>query len=514
MKKRYKTCRLVLGDQLNIGHSWYNLVDDSVLYVMFELEQELTYTTHHIQKACAFLQSMRQFSKALQTAGHQVYYLTLDETSHFENLTAALEHCKDKFKIESFEYQMPDEYRLDQQLTKYSQSLLLNHKVVDTEHFLTTRDELENYFLGKKSLLMENFYRYIRRKWHILIQEDKPVGDRWNFDSENRKALPKDHTAIEHLLFNEDVSSIVDMLKRHDINTIGSIDKDNFIWPTSRKKSRELLEYFVTKLLPEFGNYQDAMIDDDPFIYHSRLSFCLNSKMLHPLEVVNRAVEHWQANQDHITLSQIEGFVRQIIGWREYMRGVYWAKMPAYANLNYFEHKHCLPDYYWTADTKMHCMKAAISQSLKYAYAHHIQRLMVTGNFALLAGIHPDEVDKWYLGIYIDALQWVEITNTRGMSQFADGGIVATKPYVSSGNYINKMSHYCKNCHYRVKEKTGETACPFNSLYWHFIDRNSHLLAKNPRMGMVYRTWNKMSEQHRRDILETASNNLRNISAL
>jgi deoxyribodipyrimidine photolyase-related protein len=230
--------------------------------------------------------------------------------------------------------------------------------------------------------------------------------------------------------------------------------------------------------------------------------------------VVGAAIRKWQDNSDTISLSQVEGFVRQIIGWREYMRGLYWAKMPAYKNTNFFAHERPLPDFFWTADTRMNCMQHAIRQSLDYAYAHHIQRLMITGNFALLAGIHPDDVDSWYLGIYIDAIEWVEITNTRGMSQFADGGIVATKPYVSSGNYINKMSHYCKNCHYQVKQKTGEASCPFNSLYWHFIDRNKKRLEKNPRMGMTCRTWNKMDKEKCRDILDTANNYLENLSTL
>jgi deoxyribodipyrimidine photolyase-related protein len=249
-------------------------------------------------------------------------------------------------------------------------------------------------------------------------------------------------------------------------------------------------------------------------IYHSRLSFAMNSKLLSPLEVVEKAVKKWKDNQEQISISQIEGFVRQIIGWREYMRGIYWMKMPEFGTMNFFENERKLPEWYWTGKTKMNCLKHSISQSLDNAYAHHIQRLMITGNFALIAGISPDEVDAWYLGIYIDAIEWVEITNTRGMSQFADGGIVGTKPYAASANYINKMSNYCSDCFYDKKEKVGEKACPFNSLYWHFHVRNRDKLEKNPRIGMVYRMLDKMSDGDRSRMLEQAEINLERINEL
>jgi deoxyribodipyrimidine photolyase-related protein len=249
-------------------------------------------------------------------------------------------------------------------------------------------------------------------------------------------------------------------------------------------------------------------------LFHSRLSFALNAKLISPKEVVNEAIQYWQKNSEKISIAQIEGFVRQIIGWREYMRGIYWAKMPEYESLNYFGFERKLPDYYWTGNTKMNCMKHAIQQSLDFAYAHHIQRLMITGNFALLAGIHPDEVDTWYWGIYIDAIQWVEITNTRGMSQFADGGIVGTKPYVSSANYIAKMSNYCDSCFYKKQLKTGDKACPFNSLYWNFYNVNRKFLEKNPRIGMMYITWDKMSNADRKSILNQAEYYLNNLQTL
>jgi len=514
MNKSYKVLRLVLGDQLNAGHSWFSKVDHDVLYVMFELKQELTYVTHHIQKVCGFFQAMREFSGTVRSCGHEILYLTLDDTVRYESLTQLLNHLVDKYHVRSFEYQAPDEFRLQAQLDQYCKSLAISHKRYDSEHFITQRHDLKDFFQGRKKYLMENFYRSIRRKCDILMDDGEPVGGRWNFDSENRKALPRDYAPVQQMLFKNDVSEIVSMLADHQISTTGRIEAGDFIWPVNAEQAGKLLDHFIDNQLHNFGRYQDAMTEKDPFIYHSRLSFCLNSKILHPLDVVDAAISKWQNNTETISLAQVEGFVRQIIGWREYMRGVYWANMPGYASLNYFSHSRALPEFFWSAQTRMNCMHHAIRQSLDHAYAHHIQRLMITGNFMLLAGIDPDAVDSWYLGIYMDAVEWVEITNTRGMSQFADGGMVATKPYVSSGNYINKMSDYCKSCHYQVKQKAGEGSCPFNSLYWHFIDRNKKRLEKNPRMAMTYRTWNKMAEERRQDILHTADSYLRKLPDL
>jgi deoxyribodipyrimidine photolyase-related protein len=286
------------------------------------------------------------------------------------------------------------------------------------------------------------------------------------------------------------------------------------MWPINRDQCLELLRHFVKFGLPNFGTFQDAMSEQHWALFHSRLSFALNTKMLHPLEVIKTATDAWAQNKKAISLAQIEGFVRQILGWREYMRGMYWALMPDFADLNYFEHNRALPHYYWDGQTKMNCLKQTIQQSLDKAYAHHIQRLMITGNFALLAGVHPDEVDAWYLGIYIDAIEWVEITNTRGMSQYADAGQIATKPYVSSANYIHKMSDYCQNCFYDRKKKIGERACPFNSLYWHFYDRHRDKLQKNPRIGMMYRTWERMNDSTKSEIIEQAEKYLTKIEEL
>ena len=399
-------------------------------------------------------------------------------------------------------------------LKNFCKTLSIPTKTFDSEHFMSSRDELGDFFQGKKTFLMESFYHMMRKKHHILMEGDKPLTGKWNYDGENRKKLPKDHKPTSPLVFQNDVTKIISEIQKTDIKTIGNIDAENFVWPVNRKQSLALLDFFVTECLALFGSYQDAMTPNEWSLYHARLSFSMNVKLISPLEVINRAILEWENNPEKIAYHQLEGFVRQIIGWREYMRGIYWNKMPEYATMNYFNHENQLPEWFWTGKTKMNCLKDAINQSLNYAYAHHIQRLMVTGNFALLAGIHPDEVDAWYLGIYIDAIEWVEITNTRGMSQFADGGIVGTKPYVSSAAYIDKMSHYCGSCFYKKAVKTGDKACPFNSLYWNFYDKNEDKLGKNPRIGMMYNVWRKMKPDDKVALLEQADYYLKNINNL
>lgn len=508
-----KTLRLILGDQLNSKHSWFSTVDDSVTYVLMEVRSETDYVVHHIQKVVGFFKAMRTFAAELQS-NHSVIYVTLDDVTNRQSFSENIQHLIEQHNFTHFEYQLPDEYRLDQQLIQLCQSLKISYKVYDSEHFLATRNELGDFFSGKKTFLMESFYRYMRKKHDVLMEGNQPLTGKWNYDEENRKKLPVQHKPIDPLIFNLDVSEIVSMIEKANCKTIGTINPKAFLWPVNRKQSLELLDFFVTECLPFFGTFQDAMTPSEWSIYHSRISFSMNVKMISPKEVIDRAIEELQRRPDEIQYNQLEGFVRQIIGWREYMRGIYWNQMPDYSQLNYFNHQNKLPDWFWTGNTKMNCLKHSIKQSLDYAYAHHIQRLMITGNFALLAGIHPDEVDQWYLGIYIDAIEWVEITNTRGMSQFADGGIVGTKPYVSSASYIDKMSHYCGSCFYKKSIKTGEKACPFNSLYWNFYDRHQDKLSKNPRIGMMYNVWNKMKSEDKIALLEQADTYLKNINEL
>lgn len=515
MNNENKILRLILGDQLNINHSWFKKKDDAITYVLMEVRTETDYAKHHIQKVLGFFAAMRNFADELRKNKHKVIYLQLNDKHNLQQFDKNCEYLIEQYNFTTFEYLLPDEYRLDEHLSSFTQTLKINHAVYDSEHFFTSRNELSDLFKGKKTYLMETFYRYMRKKHSILVdKESKPLFDKWNFDEDNRKKLPKSHQPIDPFLLSNDLSDLESEIIQSKVKTIGSVDSKNYIWPIDRKQSLLLLDFFLAHCLKWFGTYQDAMAPDQWSLYHSRLSFSLNTKMISPKEVIQKAIETYFKNPDEIQYQQLEGFVRQILGWREYMRGIYWLKMPEYAKLNYFNHTALLPNWYWTGETKMNCMKHAIQQSLEHAYAHHIQRLMITGNFALMAGTHPDEVDTWYLGIYIDAIDWVEITNTRGMSQFADGGIVGSKPYISSASYINKMSSYCSGCYYHHEKKVGEHSCPFNSLYWNFYDKHQNLLSKNPRVSMMYNVWRKMNPDVRGAILKQADYYLTNINDL
>lgn len=506
------TLRLILGDQLNSGHSWFNDCDDEIIYVMMEIRQETDYVTHHIQKVVAFFASMRNFRDWLTERGHKVHYLTLDDPDNQQDLSENITRIIEEKKCLRFEYLQPDEYRLDQQLEELCAQLDIETTCLESEHFLTSRDELAIFF-GEKKYLMETFYRHIRKQNGWLMENDKPVGGRWNYDKENRKSLPKSKEVLKPKLFDHDVTELVELLQSEGVSTIGKIEAKHFIWPAERSECLAILGFFFKECFSDYGRYQDAMHTDYWSLFHSRISFALNSKMLNPREVVDKAITYYEEH-DEVDIAAVEGFIRQIIGWREFMRGVYWAEMPEYARCNKLNHQRSLPAFYWSGKTKMNCLKHAISQSLQHAYAHHIQRLMITGNFALLAGIHPDKVDEWYLGIYIDAIEWVEITNTRGMSQFADGGIFATKPYVSSANYINKMSNYCLSCHYSHKEKVGNAPCPFNSLYWQFLERHRSAFKNNRRMSMMYSLLDKMDSGEKMKILQQAEEYLGDLDNL
>ncbi|MEC5167134.1 deoxyribodipyrimidine photolyase-related protein [Flavobacterium sp. PL11] len=490
-----KKLRLILGDQLNLQHSWFKECSENTIYVLAEMRQETDYVKHHIQKVVAFFQSMRNFHTTIQGQGHQAISFQITDTENPQDLEKLILLCIEKHSIEKFEYQLPDEYRLDEQLKSICSKLKISSEPFDSEHFYTTRNELAEFYEGKKVLLMENFYRNMRKKHHVLMNGSTPVGNQWNYDASNRKKYKGEIPIPAEKNFHADVSSIIVQIKEAGVMTFGNINENDFSWPTSREQSLIVLNYFCTHLLQHFGDYEDAMHTDEKFLFHSRLSFAMNSKMLSPKEVLETVISFYRANETYITISQVEGFVRQILGWREYIRGIYWKEMPNYSEMNKLNNTNKLPDFFWTGKTKMNCLSHAINQSLDEAYAHHIQRLMVIGNFTLLTQIHPDEVDQWYLGVYIDAIEWVEMPNTRGMSQYADGGIIATKPYVSSGSYINKMSNNCAKCHYNVKEKFGDKACPFNSLYWNFLDEKKEYFKGNHRMGMMLNLLQKIDPE-------------------
>lgn len=487
------TLRLILGDQLNPEHSWFSAPNEHAVYVLMEVRQETDYVLHHAQKIIAIFAAMRDFARQLKISGHRVHYLAIDDPANRQSLAANLDALIALYSASTFEYQAPDEWRLDQQLAEYAGQLTIPCRMVDSEHFYSRRDEAAQLFAERKQWLMEHFYRRMRVRHGVLMSANgKPLGGQWNFDHDNRKpwpGLPREPTDWRR---EHDHSVLWQSIQLAGVASFGEPSAQRFFWPLNRAEALQQLDDFIDDSLPHFGDFQDALTWRAWRLFHSLLAFALNTKMLNPREVVAKAVAAYESG--HVPLAAAEGFIRQIIGWREYVRGVYWANMPGYETQNYFAHQRPLPSWFWTGKTQMRCLAHAIGQSLEHAYAHHIQRLMVIGNFALLAGLNPAAVHGWYLGVYIDAVEWVELPNTVGMSQFADGGKLATKPYVSSAAYIDRMSDYCKGCRYDKTVRVGERACPFNALYWDFFARNGERLAANPRLGMVYRQLAKMSQ--------------------
>lgn len=511
-----KILRLILGDQLNYQHSWFSRKDPEVLYLMMEIRQETDYVLHHAQKILAFFGAMRAFAEYIKSCGHQVAYLKITDPENRQNLPDNLDLWVKRWRADRVEYLEPDEYRLDQQLKMWAKKQKIPVVCLSAEHFLTGRHDFAHMFEKSDGpYIMERFYRKIRRKYHLMLDSHgKPWGGRWNFDKENRhffkggKEVPPvwESSAVWESVWRD--------IEVSQCQWFGEVKTKNLGFPQTRQEALNLLNHFLRWGLPHFGTFQDSMNEAYPFLWHSRLSFALNVKMLHPMEVVQAALQAYQSSQDRMSLSQLEGFVRQIVGWREFMRGIYWKHMPAFATLNFFGHERPLPSWYWNGRTRMHCLHVCIRDSLRNAYAHHIQRLMITGAFCLLAGVYPDEVDRWYLGIYADAVEWVQITNTRGMSQYADGGLTATKPYVGSATYINRMSDYCSSCYYDPHEKFGPRACPWNALFWNFFIQHREKLQKNPRLGPVYRNLNRMPQEMQGRLVEKAGQVLEDLEKI
>ncbi len=501
------TVRLILGDQLNPQHSWFQHPDPQVVFLMMEVRQETDYVLHHAQKVIAIFAAMRALAAALREAGHRVHYLAMGTPASVQPLVDNVAQVVQGYGAAHFEYQEPDEWRLDAALREYAAlaeaSGIHSSRMVSSEHFYTGRMEVRQLFAPGKRWLMETMYRQMRVRHHILLDvRGQPEGGQWNFDDENRKAWPGVPQEPADFRPCHDHSALWQTLQAAGVATFGVPAAHAIRWPLDRGEALQQLELFVAHALPHFGHYQDAMSRNAKRLFHSLLSFALNTKMLSPREVVERVESAWRCGG--VPLAAAEGFIRQVVGWREYVRGVYWAHMPGYEAHNFLGHTAPLPHWFWTGKTHMACMAAAITQSLEMAHAHHIQRLMVIGNFALLAGVNPEALHAWYLGVYIDAFEWVELPNTVGMSQFADGGALATKPYVSTAAYIDRMGDYCAGCRYDKKSKTGPHACPFNALYWEFYERHAAKLEHKPRIGMVYQQLKKMDPHSKQAILDHA----------
>jgi len=491
---------LVLGDQLSQNLAALRAADKSSdIVVMAEVNSEATYVKHHPKKIAFLFSAMRKFAGDLSSEGWKVRYTKLDDPDNAGSIPAELLRRAEETGAQEVLATRPGEWRLIEALEQTP----LTMTILEDDRFLTSHAEFETWAEGRKALRMEYFYREIRRKTGLLMEGDKPAGGQWNFDHDNRKAAPDQISYSGPLPFEPDAitKDVLGLVETQFPDHFGSLDKFNFA--TTRDEALRALQHFITHALPRFGDFQDAMLSENKFLYHALISPYLNAGLLAPLEICQAAEDAYK--DGHAPINAVEGFIRQIIGWREYVRGIYFLEGPDYTTRNALDHKRDLPALYWGEKTNMRCLSKAVEQTRDEAYAHHIQRLMVTGNFALLAGIDPEQVHEWYLEVYIDAYEWVEAPNTIGMSQFADGGIIASKPYVSSGAYINRMSDYCKKCHYAVKEKTGETACPFNVLYWDFLIRHRERFSRNARTGNMYRTWERMDETHRETVLKDAA---------
>ncbi|MBD3680212.1 MAG: cryptochrome/photolyase family protein [Rhodobacteraceae bacterium] len=499
---------LVLGDQLSEGIAALRVADPATdVVVMAEVMGEAATVPHHPKKIAFLFAAMRKFADRLRAAGWRVAYSRLDDPENSQTIAGELARRAGEFGVSEVLATEPGDWRLIAEL----QSAPVPVRLLEDDRFLASQAEFEAWAKGRTSLRMEYFYREMRRKTGLLMEGDAPAGGKWNFDHDNRKPAPDEVTGPGPLRFEPDpvTEAVLDLVDARFSGHFGTLRP--FWFATDRDQALRALDHFIAHALPRFGDYQDAMLDGERFLYHSVLSLYLNAGLLEPLEVCRAAERAWL--EGSAPINAVEGFIRQIIGWREYVRGIYFREGPDYTARNSLGHDRALPALFWGGPTKMRCVAQAVAQTRDEAYAHHIQRLMVTGNFALLAGIDPGQVHAWYLAVYADAFEWVEAPNVIGMSQFADGGVVASKPYVSSGNYINKMSDHCGACAYAVTKKTGEGACPFNLLYWHFLDRHRERFAGNPRMGQTYRTWARMDAGKRETILREADALLERMSA-
>jgi deoxyribodipyrimidine photolyase-related protein len=492
--------RFVLGDQLTRDVSALQGLDagrDVVL--MVEVVDEATYARHHKQKIAFIFSAMRHFAQDLRAQGVRVDYVRLDDSQNTGSFGGELARALARHAPDQVIVTEPGEWRVWQMMLDWRETLAVPLDIRPDTRFFATREAFAAFARGRKHYRMEFFYREMRRQTGLLMENGKPVGGAWNFDVENRKALPKNYVAPVRPVFAPDTITREVMALVADRFADHFGDLESFNWPVTRQDALRALDAFIAHALPGFGDVQDAMKADEDFLNHALLSPCLNAGLLTAGEVCAKAEAAWRSG--HAPLNAVEGFIRQVLGWREFVRGLYWHEMPGYAETNFLDATRSLPAFYWTGETDMRCLALAVQATRRNAYAHHIQRLMVLGNFALLAGIAPAEIEAWFLVVYADAYEWVELPNVHGMAIFADGGVMASKPYAASGAYIDRMSDYCTGCRYDPKAKSGPDACPFNALYWAFLIRNEEKLGNNPRMAMPYRTLRHFSPERRAAIM-------------
>lgn len=502
-KKHIRSLRLVLGDQLSRELSCLQDFDPAQdIVLMCEVSEEASYVPHHKQKLVFIFSAMRHFSSELQLDGITVEYTPIDAPDNSGSLTGEVRHILNKYHCSKIIVTEPGEWRVLEIIKSWRESLGVEVEIRSDTRFICSIEDFKQWAGSQKQLRMENFYRHMRKRTGWLMDNGKPVGGKWNYDQANRKALPKTISVPERdeQPIDTITREVIDIVSKQFPDSPGKIA--SFNWAVTRKTARAVLETFTQTYLENFGQFQDSMKTDQHYLFHAVISPYINTGLLNPHEVCEAVIK--AGDDKAITIESIEGFIRQILGWREYVRGVYWLKMPGYADSNTFSANRPLPTFFWTADTELFCLQQSIKTSLDNAYAHHIQRLMVIGNFALLTGLEPRAVEEWYLSVYADAFEWVELPNTHGMVLYADEGLLASKPYAASGAYIHRMSDYCQHCHYNVKEKNGHDACPFNYLYWHFLYRNRDRLANNQRLAMPYRTLAKMSPEKKERVKQDA----------
>jgi len=504
--KAVRNLHLIFGDQLDHDSSVFEGFDASRDAVwMAEVDEESEHVWSHKQRIVLFLAAMRHFRDELRAKEIEVIYTELDAHKKTDSFSSRLAIDLRRLKPERVVVTQPGEWRILECAKQVCREQALDCEVRPDTHFFITPKEFQEYAAGRKSLRMEFFYRELRKRFDILMDGDKPVGGDWNYDQKNRasfgKTGPEDPNAGPGHRKDVLTQQVIELVESRFADHPGSLT--SFAWPVTRAEALRELTKFIDQRLPSFGRYQDAMWTDEPWLYHSLLSTSLNLKLLNPREVIAAAEQAYRGGR--APLAAVEGFVRQILGWREYVRGIYWLKMPDYLELNTMNALEPLPEFYWTGETDLACLRQAIGQTLEHGYAHHIQRLMVTGLYALLLGVDPKKVHEWYLAIYVDAVEWVELPNTLGMSQYGDGGLMASKPYIASGSYIHKMSNYCQSCPKNPKEKTGEHACPFTTLYWDYLIRHQETLRTNNRMSLQLRNLDRLNNGTRSAIAKAAN---------